>query len=235
MESQVKTVSITKNISVSVKENNRGSDLNQALYAINWFNTKVGWLYKFYNMLAVGSVLKVDGKPFFKGKTDRILMGDSKLHRQLLLIVRYPNANSFLKMISGKYFQMISLLRQGAVKDFTFGFATKRSKAKWKKKVEHLQYVLHHMQYDTLDLISIEKTLEESKTKARIFFIGEVNAHIHISNDDKLQQAPCIIDGLLLFETEDLKQLENFLLGAEYQKMVSNASHSSLTTVKRIF
>ena len=98
---------------------------DEPVYAINWFNTRSALVYDFYNFLAVRSVRKIGGKPFIKCKIDRSLTGDETLRRDVLLIVKYPSLKSFRSMMENTYFQIVSMLRNAAVSNFTFGF-TKR-------------------------------------------------------------------------------------------------------------
>ncbi len=90
------------------------------LFAINWFNTRALWLYNLYNLIAARSVFGVGGKVLFKGKVTRTLLGPPEFSRQMLLVVNYPNSERFLDMLSNRFFQVTSLLRMAAVRDFSF-------------------------------------------------------------------------------------------------------------------
>ena len=92
----------------------------QPLFAINWFNTRARWLYNLYNRIAAGSVFRIGAKVFFKGRLVRTLMGPSKAARSTLLIVNYPSGERFLDLLSGRFFQITSVLRMLAVRDFSF-------------------------------------------------------------------------------------------------------------------
>ncbi len=235
MNSGNKSIVVSKKITLSIKPNNRGADLGNSLYAINWFDTKLGWLYKIYNMLAVGSVLKAGGRPFLKANTIRSISGDHTLNRDIILLVKYPSADSFLRMISKKYFQLISLLRRSAVKGFTFGFANKLSDNKWEKNDEESKYVTHHFQYQKLGLQEILDNLSLDESDTKIFFAGEVNSHIHFKNGNNEQQVPCIMDGLIIYQTKNINQLEEFLLSKEYQSNFSdNVTSSNIVEIKRV-
>ena len=90
------------------------------LFAINWFNTRVLWLYNLYNLIASRSVFKIGAKVFFKGRVSRTLLGSPERARQMLLVVNYPNGERLLDMLASRFFQVTSLLRMAAVKDFSF-------------------------------------------------------------------------------------------------------------------
>ena len=56
---------------------------HDAVYAVNWFNTRSAWLYDFYNLIAARSVLAVGGVPILKGGswrscTDRIMIVETQ-------------------------------------------------------------------------------------------------------------------------------------------------------------
>ena len=82
---------VTSKVDVLIRANQMDVDLNQSFYAINWFDTRIEWMYHFYNFLASRSVIKVGGRPFFKAKVKEVLLDESQSKRDLLLIVRYPN------------------------------------------------------------------------------------------------------------------------------------------------
>lgn len=94
--------------------------LTQPLFAINWFNTRSRWLYHFYNMVASSSVFKVGAKVLLKGRVTETLSGSPENAREVLLIVNYPSGERFLDLLADRYFQLTSLLRMLAVRDFSF-------------------------------------------------------------------------------------------------------------------
>ncbi|MGB3466962.1 MAG: hypothetical protein WBA74_16905, partial [Cyclobacteriaceae bacterium] len=58
------SITIGKNTKISLTSKNSVYQPNDTMpvYAINWFNTKRKWLYRFYNLLALRSVLSVGAK-----------------------------------------------------------------------------------------------------------------------------------------------------------------------------
>ena len=98
-------------------------DLNEVespLFAINWFDTRIAFVYHLYNLLAASRVFKIGGKILFKGKCGQTISGSEDLARHYLLIVNYPSGHRFLELLSDKLFQLMSVLRIAAVKRFSF-------------------------------------------------------------------------------------------------------------------
>lgn len=93
--------------------------LDEPIYAINWFRAKRPWAYELYGALAARSVFATGGKLLFKGVVIETLQGDAG-GRDTLLIVNYPRASSFLDLLSGRFFQLVSPLRMMAVRRFSF-------------------------------------------------------------------------------------------------------------------
>jgi len=98
------------------------------VYAINWFDTNIRWVYDLYNLLASFSLKAIGGVPFFKGHLIKAVHGSSSDCRSTLLVVRYPSLHSFKTMLEKRAFQAVSVLRMLAVRQFTFGFTRPRNK-----------------------------------------------------------------------------------------------------------
>ncbi len=92
------------------------------LFAINWVDTRWPLLYSIYMGLASRLVRKIGGVPIFKGHTQQTLAGSEADARDILLIVRYPSASSFLSLVLSRTFQVVSLLRITAVRSLSFVF-----------------------------------------------------------------------------------------------------------------
>ncbi len=233
------SIQVTKDINISIKPSKTTEiDKEKAMYAINWFITKRAWLYKFYNLLAVRSVLNIGGSPFLKANSKEIIQGDKYLNRDVLLIVRYPNPSSFLKLMGNKYFQLISVFRNAAVKDFTFGFASKMSDHKWQKKGENLYYVLHHYQSEICRNDQLIETLENELTDSvKILFSGFVDKDLFVKRGVKeAVKLPGLIDGIVIYQSQDKELLRQTLLNAKYQSIIdSNLKISSLVELSRVF
>ena len=81
---------VTSKIDVVIRATREEINLEEPFYAINWFSTKVEWLYHFYNFLAIRSVKKIGGIAFFKAKVTETIVDDADARRDLILIVHYP-------------------------------------------------------------------------------------------------------------------------------------------------
>ncbi|MEL6558394.1 MAG: hypothetical protein AAFQ94_09435 [Bacteroidota bacterium] len=232
------SVKVTKNIEVSInsREDDKSFDENQPAYAINWFNTKRAWLYKAYSLLAVRSVLKIGGRPFFKAKC-HLIEGDPALNRKVLLIVKYPNPGAFLQLVRNKYFQVISIFRNASVDQFTFGFASKTSNQRWEKPDNSHYYILHHFQAETTvakDLIRIVSETS-SNVDLQVFFSGKVDKCLVVkSSTGSERQISNLIDELIIYRSQDRESLEQVLKSEKYQSLIdSKLKASSLVELKR--
>lgn len=117
-----RSVQIKKDTKAIIIPSGPNTNLDAPLWAINWFDLKKPKLYTFYNQIAFPHVKKVKGRPHFKGYAKEKIEGDDRLDRKMLLIVKYPSADSFLRMISNKIFLLKSILRIKSVDRFIFGF-----------------------------------------------------------------------------------------------------------------
>ena len=200
---------------------------DEPVYAINWFNTKSSLIYDFYNWLAVRSVRKIGGEPFFKGRHVKTLHGSAEDTRDVLLVVRYPALKNFRTMLESKVFQMVSLIRMAAVKDFIFGF-TKRGDAgpdlvPFDAEVDSgfVFGVLHYSGVAVADTQLAEMTAQST---AQIFYNGQIRAHIATGESPEgATQVPCIMDGITIFKSTDALALEQLLENPAFQGFTAQA------------
>jgi uncharacterized protein (DUF1330 family) len=229
------TQEITKTIKVEIVSTNKEDISNERIWAINWFNYKQEWLYSLYNRLATPSVIKVGGELLFKGHNQKTIFGDEKLKRHTLLIVTYPKIKNFLEMLTIKAFQIVSLLRVKAVKDFVFGF-TKRVDSFISTATPNLEesksYLVYHYQ-------GIEKTRElydlASVQGGSVYFHGEKIAQvkrIEEGKDDVL--APFFMDGIILFEFNNEESVEEFGSNSWFEQQKISESHHYAAIFDRI-
>lgn len=215
--------------------------LDKPIYAINWFNTRSRWMYDFYNILAARSVYKIDGRVFFKGEVKRVLHGNAENSREVLLIVNYPSGYRFMDLMKDKYFVMVSLLREMAVKQFSFGFTQRldrhalvqnggaafdRSKA----------YAIHHFKTDKPipALVPIAKEIAEPKG-IKIYYAGQTSSLLFAENKaGEEAQIPCLLDGLFVFEGGSDGELEEFLQSQEYHEGVAPLESSCMALLHRV-
>ena len=202
---------LTKTVSVEIIPVGQGDVKTDRIWAINWFNYKKKWLYTLYNRLAAPHVVKVGGQLLFKGHNNRILFGDENLSRQTLLIVTYPKIDNFLDMLTVKAFQLKSLLRVKAVKDFVFGFTRRLDRQEVGKLAGYNHtdsYLVYHYQGNT-DQQGLNELARNQNLK--VFFHGQKMAQlkrIEDGKDDVL--APFFMDGIIIFAAESEVILTNF-------------------------
>lgn len=203
------------------------SDLGQPIYAVNWFDLKRSWLYNLYGILAYPHVRKVGGRIHFKGVLKEKWEGLPELDRDNLLIVRYPDAESFLSMLSSKIFLLKSLLRINAVTDFVFGFTRRVDNGpdpvgKSGKYAGSAYYLVHIFSNGNngngkpvVDQIRALKT----ENNQILHFFGLKTATIGRSKDGgQIKDNPFFIDGILVWEADEIQALKQLIYSLGYQQ-----------------
>ena len=211
---------------------------NEPIYAINWFNTKTQWVYDFYNFLAVKAVKKIGGGPFFKGKHTKTLYGEDESKRDILLVVRYPSLQNFRTMLEDKYFQLVSLIRIAAVKNFTFGISKRVDagadfqpmvKADNKKTA----YAVHH--YSGPNDISAELQGLTANSAVDIFFNSQIKAHIATGkSQENCELVVCIIENVLILSAADEDDIIAFTQASPYQNLIQKTETSFIGLYSRV-
>ena len=239
------TAKIVGNLKVHITALKPDFQPKQAVYALNWFNSSWLWLYNFYNFLAMRSVLKVDGLPFFKARVNQVLHGDEQLHRSVLLIVRYPNITHFKTMLQSRYFQLVSIVRMIAVKKFTFSLSTRtdvqsETTVDLVKRVEESGfYAIHHYQVAE-GVAKIAKQVEQlfagGENSVRMVFSSQVSARLYSQqNDDPAVAVETIMDGCLLLQASSEGDIQKLISSEEYQSIIKSTKESYVATLNRIF
>jgi uncharacterized protein (DUF1330 family) len=219
MNSEVKSVNVTKNTTISIDPFHADSNLEQPLWAINWFNLKSRRLYDFYNLLVKNHVKKVGGQLLLKGVVLERWEGKKEFDREMLLIVNYPSADAFLKMISNKFFLLKSIIRIRSVKDFVFGFVDKQKMVSDIPAQVHEKsgvkdyYVVHFYQKEKKNATLKDEIVEG----VNLFFHGCKAAELVRTEKGKSQRAPFFIDGLLIWRSESTEKLKEFINSKLYQ------------------
>lgn len=191
---------ITDKITIDIVPVNSSVDLQQRVWAINWFNYKKKWLYTLYNRLAVRNVIKVGGQLLFKGHNRQTLFGDETLARETLLVVTYPKIDNFLDMLTIKAFQVKSLLRVKAVKNFVFGFMKRVDTNTMNISRNTGTYLVWHYQ-GNIDKHLLRQLLD--KYHLNLFFQGEKLAQLKRSEQGKEDVIPpLIMDGIVLLKPD---------------------------------
>jgi len=219
---------------VHIESTDKKYSFDERFYAINWFDTKALWLYNFYNFLAVSQVNKIGGEGFFKGRVQEVLYGKQEDRRDVVLIVTYPKVEQFKKLFEMFSFKIVSIIRMLAVKDFTFGF-THRTDANIKEddKDKSAFYAIHH--YKNKSDISSEIAKISKNSKVEILYSGVISALLYnASEDEKQDQLPCLMDGILILKSQDKNDLKQFVKTDEYKIVLDKTSSSFVATLKRL-
>ena len=231
-----KSYRVSSKTTIHISASDNQSDLDQPLYAINWFNTKSKSLYNLYGALAFPHVKKVGGEVVFKGKVRETLGGNDKLKRELLLIVKYPNADSFLGLFTQKLFLIKSMLRVKAVKDFVFGFVkmtggTARSTQKPIKYNGDKNYLVHIIKGQS----EVEIQKDNYPSGINLFFDGQKAAYVGRSTDDgEIKNGPFFIDRILIWEAGDKEELKSWENSANNPFKSENKDGNGIFIVDRL-
>jgi len=231
-----KSYRINSKTSIHITGSIDQSDLDQPLYAINWFNTKSKRLYNLYGALAFPHVKKVGGEVVFKGKVREILSGDNSLKRETLLIVKYPSADGFLGLFSQKLFLLKSLLRVKAVKDFVFGFVklaggTAQSTQKPEKYNGDKSYLVHILKGHFKE----DHSNTDYPEGINLFFDGQKTAYVGRSSDDaEIKNGPFFIDRILIWEGENKDELKSWFKNNEFPIKQTNNIDQGIYLIDRL-
>lgn len=204
-----RSVKINESTAAVISPAHAESRLDEPLYAINWFNYKSSWLYTIYSLLVLPDVKSVGGKPIIKGHVLEKWEGKDALDREVLLVVKYPSADQFLKMVGKKSFQLKSLFRIKAVKNFVFGFTRKISDNRAAVKPglnDH--YLVHLFQSKHASAPSADTLEKLSETGASVYFCATKTAYLGRKRlNVALEQMPFLIDGILIMHASSADSL----------------------------
>lgn len=235
-----KSVQLNKKNTVSVIPAAPNIDLDSDIYAINWFDLKRPWLYEFYNQVAFPHVKEVGGQVHFKGLVSQKIKGPDEMDRQMLLIVKYPGADQFLKMISNKTFLFKSVLRIKAVDYFTFGFTKRMGSGPDPLSFPqvydgNLKYLSFHFQTKKSPSQSLY-LLEEivSNLGLGIHYMGYKAALVGRSAPEKkLRTQPFLMDGIALISAESSETFEVLINYDGFQKLCAEHLTNNLYRIDR--
>ena len=231
-------LNINKSTSISIIASQAEIDLNTAVWAVNWFDTKRKWLYNLYTSIASGFVVKAGGSLWFKGELEQTLAGNEKDARKILLIVKYPTANHFLDLVKMKLFQMVSILRILAVKRFVFGF-TQRIEIEGlikNRQPKGALCLVHHFRNDT----GINEQVESishlaSDMGIHLNYAGLKAATLKRSHSTEGgYDIPFIMDGIFVFEGENKEQLMAFYQSEAYQIFAGSLDNSYVALFRKL-
>jgi hypothetical protein len=234
-ERQEITAKVTNKLDVIIRATRPGINLEESFYAINWFSTKVEWLYHFYNFLASKSVIKIGGAAFFKARVTEIILDELQGKRELILIVRYPGGQNFKALLESTYFKVVSIFRVLSVTDFTFGFTHKIESDPNSKIEDGLHYAIHHFK-TTKKTDEILKNIQAVLPKnIRIKYSGHTIASLNSQEKNKaMSQIPNLMDGLYIFQSPEEENLRALFKSDAYQTFLSTFQSSHISLLNRI-
>jgi len=226
---------VTGKMKAIIRANHESTDLNTTFYAINWFSTKIEWMYHFYNFLATRSVLKVGAKPFFKGKVSKTFLDENDTGRELILIVKYPGGQNFIKLMEDTYFKLVSIFRILSVKNFTFGFTKKESLDNNSFLEDRLSYAIHHFKMVDIDQSFFEKFNQLVNHNIQIKYAGFMVAQLYSQKVPAPAEAiPNLMDGLVIFEAQSEELIQEMFNSEVYQNLIKELDSSYIGFLDRI-
>ena len=228
--------------------------IQNPLFAINWFDTRVAFIYHLYNMLAGPRAFKVGAKALFKGKHQRTLYGNPDLQRNFLLIVNYPSANHFLDLASDKVFQVFSVLRIAAVKRFSFvlqqrhhGQQLLTDRTPKDNKQGSYAVVQISASPQNLDSANPPDTTSPADLAAAIgslakqknvelFFAGSAAGRVStVGQDDQESALLAITEHTFVFSASSDAALSDFLVSNEFQSLIGISDQSNSLEEGHVF
>jgi len=236
-------VGVSRDITGSIRAEIVGNpdDINGPLFAINWFDTKLAFVYHFYNLLAAARVFRVGAKVMFKGKCQQTISGDPEMARQFLLIVNYPSGTKFMDLLADKIFQLTSVFRIMAVKQFSFVFHKRREIHQTPEPGQSFErgdcYAVLHLskQPDGGNDARISELDGIATTYgAEIFFAGSMTGQVVLVNKSGTRDPmEFITGGTVLFKTIDQKTMAKLFESTEMQALLTAAPEHFASYVKR--
>jgi len=226
------TARITSSTDVVIRSELEGHTLEQGLIAVNWFDTRIEWLYHLYNYLASRSVLKVGGSPLYKAKVTEVL-SDNNGKRSILLVVKYPNGSAFQNLLQSTYFKVVSLLRMRAVKEFTFSFTRAVVNPAFEDQYAH--YLIHHFTHK-IDLNNVVDFIENNVKEVTILYAGYSFAYLNQKTKSKEEvRVPSIIDNIIILGSESKEVLSSFTASDKFKDLFKKQPLGFLGITQRIF
>ena len=237
------TADITSSVRVHIAALRADFNIDQPVYALNWFNSRQLWLYNFYNFLAARSVLKIGGVAFFKARVASTLYGNDADYRSVLLIVRYPGIAQFKTMLQSRYFQAVSIIRGLAVAQFTFGFSTRTDIqdagefADQNRISQSKVYAIHHYRSSDQVLEIAEKATDLATLhQVKLAFSSCVCARLYPQKGGTPPEAvETIMDGCMLMQADSQAQIEQLVASPDYSALLGSTDTSFIAMLDRIF
>ena len=234
---------ITGKIRVLITAQRADYEIDQPVYALNWFNSRWLMLYNFYNAIAARSVLKIGGVPFFKARVVDTLYGNEADYRSVVLIVRYPSVTNFKTMLQSRYFQLVSIVRGMAVAQFTFGFSTRSDSQDVGEFNDQFRiseskvYAIHHYRSsDRLSEIAVRAAELAASHQVTLAFSSHVCARLYTQNGTNPPAAvETIMDGCMVLQADSRTHIDQWVASADCQELLATTDSSFIATLDRIF
>jgi len=229
---------INQTTTLSIVANSGDVDLNESIWAVNWFNTNRRWLYNLYTTLVSPLVVKVGGKLVFKGEFQEKIIGEDRDGRKILLIINYPSARHFIELASKKIFIFLSILRILAVNRFVFGF-TKRHTTNESPNYQSTKgtpCLVHHFRGNVDIKASLNKIIKTTpNVNIQLIYAGEKAATLKRSHDTEgAYEMPFIMDGIFVFAAADRTILQAFYDSDSYQAFINHLDSSYTAIFKKL-
>lgn len=225
---------LTTRISARLEPLGPAEHLDEPLYAINWFNTRTRLLYQIYTILAAYPVSRVQSRLWLKARHRSLLSGSERDQRSMLLIVRYPSGKHFLDLLTDKVFQIVSVLRNIAVKQFSFVLNRCIRVADLPTRPDGKALAVHHFQSDEPfadEIRKIDALL--AGTDVSICMASQKAAEVVMDYADGSKNAvPFVTDKMIIFEASDFTSLETTLTRPSYCLFIEGLSSSYLSTLE---
>ncbi len=196
------------------------ADLENPIYAINWFYCKRPWLYALYTKIA-GKIARANGaQAVFKGQLTATLPENGVNERDTLLIVRYPSGHHFKNLVENKVFQLSSLLRNKALQKFSFGFS-KMHQLTEKPLDGKTNYLLQYFGSAPRSASFWESVTELAASHSvELFYGGTIQANLVVQKEEE-QKVPCVMDSLVVLSGNQ-GALKALTQSEEYQVLLGN-------------
>lgn len=228
---------INKQTTIHLKPVNEDVDPQSSFYAINWFDVKFSLLYNLYNKLVASRLFAVGGALHFKGRHKKRIIGEDQDKRDMLLIVYYPDVESFLSLISNKFFQLSSLLRVVSVKRFNLAF-TERLDSSSKVvsgNYDARVYLVHTFRVsDWPDGLADKCSDLAKKYDLKVYYLGKKAITLTGEKNDDFTHIPFIMDGIILYEGAKAGQFDNLLADMNYLKIIEGFKSNYIAEFDRI-
>lgn len=223
---------INKQLEARIEPANEKVKLDgKAMFAINWLDLNSRSLYNLYGFLAFPLARSIGAKAIFKGYQTELLQDTAQVNRKVLLIVKYPKPQAFLGLLGRKFFQLISLLRIKAVRNFNLGFAHLQQGQPSPK--EH-HYLVYHFQGGSLGVQMPVLQELSRELPFQIFFAAEKAASLVLRNRGKDRPVPLPMQGIAIFSHPQAEVLQKLIDHPSLQELLTRNQSNYLSYFKRV-